>query len=63
MSQRHIYGIEWNDNLAWMEYMSGPRWEALVKQEETLISEMKGRQEGQGDKRDKKDKKKTMVLH
>jgi len=49
MSLRHIYGIEWKDNLAWMEYMSGPRWEALVKQEETLISKIKEEQDGQED--------------
>jgi protease II len=39
MSLRHIYGIEWKDNLAWMESMSGPRWDALVRQEERLVPE------------------------
>ena len=52
MSLRHIYGIEWKDNLAWMEYMSGPRWEALVKQEETLISKIKEEQDGQDGQED-----------
>jgi len=36
MSIRHIYGIEWKDDLAWMEAMSGDRWSHALKKEKEV---------------------------
>ncbi len=36
MSIRHVYGIEWKDDLAWMETMSGEKWSNALKKEGEL---------------------------
>jgi hypothetical protein len=40
MDSREVQGITFTDDLAWMEAMKGPRWDKLIKEEQTTWSKV-----------------------